>query len=195
MPIERIVVATNSNDILSRAISDGSYARGPVQHTQSPAMDIQIASNFERLYFEAVGRDGVETGRAFRAFAGTGVLDIPPSAHAKMRELFLGASVSEADTAKTILSTLNETGEVIDPHTAVGVAAANVLRLADPATPVVVLSTAHPAKFPEAVHAAAGVSPVTPRATPNLSQKPEKFDRLPADAETVKAFVRVFANS
>jgi threonine synthase len=110
-----------------------------------------------------------------------------------MRELFQGASVSEADTAKTILSTLNETGEVIDPHTAVGVAAANVLRLADPATPVVVLSTAHPAKFPEAVSAAAGVTPATPRAMPDLSKKPEKFDRLPADAETVKAFVRVFA--
>jgi threonine synthase len=146
------VAATNSNDIIARAFEEGRYARGAVAATQSPAMDIQVASNFERLYFEAVGRDGIETGRAFRAFAGTGVLDIPPSAHAKMRELFQGASVSEADTAKTILSTLNETGEVIDPHTAVGVAAAaNVLRLADPATPVVVLSTAHPAKFPEAV--------------------------------------------
>jgi threonine synthase len=80
-----------------------------------------------------------------------------------MRELFQGASVSEADTAKTILSTLNETGEVIDPHTAVGVAAANVLRLADPATPVVVLSTAHPAKFPEAVRPPPA-SPRPPRA-------------------------------
>ena len=195
LPIARIIAATNSNDILARAFEDGRYARGAVAATQSPAMDIQVASNFERLYFEAVGRDGVETGRAFRAFAGTGMLDIPPSAHAKMRELFQGASVSEADTAKTILSTLNETGELIDPHTAVGVAAATTLRLADPTTPVVVLSTAHPAKFPEAVAAAAGVVPATPRATPDLSKKPEKFDRLPADAETVKAFVRVFASA
>jgi threonine synthase len=194
LPIARIVAATNSNDILARAFEDGRYARGAVAATQSPAMDIQVASNFERLYFESVGRDGIETGRAFRAFGANGVLDIPPSALSKMRELFQGASVSEADTAKTILSTLNETGEVIDPHTAVGVAAANVLRLADPATPVVVLSTAHPAKFPEAVLAAAGLTPAAPRATPDHSAKPERFDRLPADAETVKAFVRVFAS-
>ncbi|HQR89936.1 MAG TPA: threonine synthase, partial [Caulobacter sp.] len=84
-----------------------------VSATQSPAMDIQVASNFERLYFEAVRRDGVETGRAFRGFNDSGLIDIPPSAFAMMRELFRGAAVSEADTAKTMLSTLNETGEVI----------------------------------------------------------------------------------
>ena len=132
------------------AIETGRYARGAVAATQSPAMDIQVASNFERLYFEAVRRDGAETGRAFRAFAATGLLDIPPGAHAWMRELFRGASVSEADTAKTMLSTLNETGEVVDPHTAVGLAAAQGLD-APASVPVVVLSTAHPAKFPEAV--------------------------------------------
>ena len=192
LPIARVVAATNANDILARAFEDGRYARGDVAATQSPAMDIQVASNFERLYFEAVGRDGVETGRAFRAFATTGTLDIPPSALAIMRELFQGASVSEADTAKTMLSTLNETGEVIDPHTAVGVAAAARLRLADPTTPVIVLSTAHPAKFPEAVAAAAGLTPATPRSTPDLSTRPERFDRLPADAEAVKAYIRVF---
>ena len=193
LPIARVVAATNANDILARAFETGRYAKGVVAATQSPAMDIQVASNFERLYFETVSRDGVETGRAFRAFASLGALDIPPSALAVMRELFQGASVSEADTAKTMLSTLNETGEVIDPHTAVGVAAANRLRLADPTIPVVVLATAHPAKFPEAVTAAAGLTPAVPRAIPDLSARPERFDRLPADPETVKAYVRAFA--
>jgi len=193
LPIARVIAATNSNDILARALEDGRYARGAVAATQSPAMDIQVASNFERLYFEAVRRDGLETGRAFRAFADTGLLDIPPAAHAFMRELFQGVSVSEADTAKTMLSTLNETGELIDPHTAVGVAAAARVKLADPTTPVVVLSTAHAAKFPEAVSAACGELPSIPRATPDLSKKRERFDRLPAEVETVKAYVRAFA--
>ncbi|MDB5457096.1 MAG: threonine synthase [Caulobacter sp.] len=193
LPIARVIAATNSNDILTRAFADGRYARGAVAATQSPAMDIQVASNFERLYFESVRRDGLETGRAFRAFADTGLLDIPPAAHAFMGELFQGVSVSEADTAKTMLSTLNQTGELIDPHTAVGVAAAARVKLADPATPLVVLSTAHPAKFPEAVGAACGEVPAIPRATPDLSKKPERFDRLPAEVETVKAYVRAFA--
>ncbi|PTT08893.1 threonine synthase [Caulobacter sp. HMWF025] len=193
LPIAQITAATNSNDILARTFEEGRYARGAVAATQSPAMDIQVASNFERLYFEAVRRDGVETGRAFRGFADSGLIDIPPSAFAMMRELFRGASVSEADTAKTMLATLNETGEVIDPHTAVGVAAAAGVRLEDATTPVVVLSTAHPAKFPEAVAAACGLVPATPRTTPDLSKKPERFDRLPASGETVKAFVRTFA--
>ncbi|MBU4432882.1 MAG: threonine synthase, partial [Alphaproteobacteria bacterium] len=193
LPIAQIVCATNSNDILARTFEDGLYAKGSVSATQSPAMDIQVASNFERLYFEAVRHDGVETGRAFRGFADSGLIDIPPSAFALMRELFRGVAVSEADTAKTMLSTLNETGEVIDPHTAVGVAAAAHVQLDDPTTPVVVLSTAHPAKFPEAVLAACGLTPATPRATPDLSKKPERFERLPASGETVKAFVRTFA--
>ncbi len=193
LPIARIIAATNSNDIVARAFEDGRYSRGAVAHTQSPAMDIQIASNFERLYFEMVRRQGVETARTFTAFADTGAVDIPPQALASMRELFRGASVDEAETSRTILSVLNETGELIDPHTAVGVAAARHAVLADPTTPLVVLSTAHPAKFPEAVLAASGTSPVPPRGTGDLAVKPERFDRLPADVETVKAYVRAFA--
>ena len=195
LPIDRIVAATNSNDIVARAFEEGRYSRGAVAHTQSPAMDIQIASNFERLYFEMVRRDGTETARTFTAFAGNGAVDIPPQAHAAMRELFSGASVDEAETSRTILSVLNETGELIDPHTAVGVAAARRTRLADPTTPLVVLSTAHPAKFPEAVEAAAGLAPHAPRGAGDLAAKPERFDRLPADAETVKAYIRAFAGA
>ena len=193
LPIERIIAATNSNDIVSRAIETGRYARGEVAFTQSPAMDIQVSSNFERLYFEAVDRDAVETGRAFRAFAAQGAIDIPPKGLAAMRELLVGTSVSEDETARTMLATLNETGEIIDPHTAVGVAAAVRIGPEDSRTPMVVLSTAHPAKFPEAVQAATGVVPPAPLIASRIAQKTERFEHLPADVEAVKAFVRTMA--
>jgi threonine synthase len=192
LPVERIVVATNSNDILARAFEDGRYARGQVAATQSPAMDIQSASNFERLYFECVRRDAVETARAFKAFGEAGAIDIPPQAHAAMRELFRGFCASEAETARTMLATLNETGQLIDPHTAVGVAG---MKAAGTDTPVIVLSTAHPAKFPEAVEAAAGRAPALPSIVTTLARRPERFERLPADADAVKGFVRTFSNA
>lgn len=191
LPIARIIIATNSNDILARAFEEGRYVRGGVAATQSPAMDIQSASNFERLYFEAVRRDGLETGRAFKAFAETGVIDIPPQALATMRETFSGTAVGEGDTSRTIVATLNETGQMIDPHTAVAVAAFN--RTRGVAEPVIILSTAHAAKFPEAVHAATGETPATPRKALHLAGKTERYDRLPADADVIKTYVRAFA--
>ncbi|WP_304178133.1 threonine synthase [Phenylobacterium aquaticum] len=193
LPISRIIIATNSNDILARAFEEGRYVRGVVAETQSPAMDIQSASNFERLYYECVRRDGVETARAFKAFGETGVINIPPQALAIMRETFVGVAVGEGDTSRTIVATLNETGEMIDPHTAVAVAAFR--RLRDHTSPVVVLSTAHAAKFPEAVHAATGETPVMPRKALSLAGKSERYDRLPADAEVIKAYVRAFAEA
>jgi threonine synthase len=193
LPIERIILATNSNDIMARAVQDGRYARGAVVETQSPAMDIQIASNFERLYFEVVDRQGLETSRAMRAFADTGAIDLPPKALAGIRELFVGAGVTEADTTKAIVSTLNQTGELIDPHTAVGVAAAQRLGPKRASTPLVVLSTAHPAKFPEAVEAASGLTPTVPAAARGLSDRPERVDTIKADVEAVQAYIRAFA--
>lgn len=192
LTIDRIIVATNSNDILARAFEDGRYVRGVTAPTQSPAMDIQSASNFERLYFECVRRDGVETARAFAAFAETGGVDIPPQALAAMRETFTGVAVGEGDTTRTIVATLRDAGELIDPHTAVGVCGMQRARGVTTA-PIVVLSTAHPAKFPETVEAATGETPVMPRTAAHLAGKPERFDRLPADAETIKAYVRAFA--
>ncbi len=192
LPIGQILVATNSNDVLAKAFEDGRYARGKLTPTMSPAMDIQSASNFERLYFECVGREATETARAFEAFATSGAIDLPPAAFAKMRELFRGVAVSEVDTARTMVSTLNQTGELIDPHTAVAVAALGRRPIEGP---VVVMSTAHPAKFPEDVAKATGVTPALPRGAANLASKPERFDRLPAEAETIKAYVHAFAGS
>jgi len=193
LPISQIIVATNSNDILARALKSGRYERGEVMASMSPAMDIQIASNFERLYFEAVERESVETARAFKAFAGAGSIAIPPGALADMKALFYGEAVSEAETARTILSTLNETGELIDPHTAVGVAA--LKRSPDTPGPAVVLSTAHAAKFPEDVARASGVTPQLPRGAADLASRPERFERLPAEPERIKAYVRAFAEA
>ncbi|PZQ65680.1 MAG: threonine synthase [Phenylobacterium zucineum] len=192
LPIKRIVVATNSNDILARAFTEGRYARGAVQATLSPAMDIQSASNFERLYFESVQREATETARAFEAFGRAGAIDIPPGALTAMQSVFTGVAIGEDETLKTIVSTLNETGELIDPHTAVAVAA---LRHVDLDGPTVVLSTAHAAKFPEDVARASGVTPALPRGTASLADRPERFDRLPGDADTIKAYVRAFAGA
>ena len=192
LPIKQIVVATNSNDILSRAFSTGRYARGAVQATLSPAMDIQSASNFERLYFEGVQREPTETARAFEAFGRTGAIDIPPGALSAMQAVFTGVAIGEDETTRTIVSTLNETGELIDPHTAVAVAA---LRHVELKGPTVVLSTAHPAKFPEDVAKASGVTPGLPRGTASLADREERFDRLPGDADTIKAYVRAFAEA
>jgi threonine synthase len=190
LPMGRILVATNANDILARTFETGRYSRGKLNATMSPAMDIQSASNFERLYFEGVEREAVETARAFAAFADTGAIDVPPKAFAGMGELFRGVAVSEADTARTMVRTLNETGQLIDPHTAVALAA---LRRSDLEGPVVAMSTAHAAKFPEAVAKACGVTPELPRGVADLAQRPERFDRLPAEAETIKAYVRAFS--
>jgi threonine synthase len=190
LPIRKIVVATNSNDILARAFETGRYARGTVQATISPAMDIQSASNFERLYFEGVQREPVETTRAFQAFAKTGVIDIPPAALASMQAAFAGVAIGEDETRRTIVATLNETGELIDPHTAVAVAALRHVALEGPS---VVLATAHPAKFPEDVAKACGVTPDLPRGVASLAGRKERFDRLPGEADTIKAYVRAFA--
>jgi len=192
LPVKRIVVATNSNDILARAFSTGRYARGAVQATLSPAMDIQSASNFERLYFETAQREATETARAFEAFGRAGAIDIPPAALAAMQQVFTGVAIGEDETLKTIVSTLNETGELIDPHTAVAVAA---LRHVELKGPTVVLSTAHAAKFPEDVARASGVTPALPRGVASLAGRPERFDRLPGDADTIKAYVRAFAEA
>ena len=197
LPIETITVATNSNDIVARAIETGRYSRGQVVATQSPAMDIQIASNFERLFFEATGRDAEATAAFFKTFSETGAAEIPADALATMRALFRGDAVDEAETSAAIKATLADTGELIDPHTAVAIRAALRIKAKTPnsATPLVVLSTAHPAKFPEAVLEAAGAEPRLPAAAVGLDAKTEVFDRLPNQPDAVKAYLRTFAGA
>jgi len=193
LPIGRIIVATNTNDIVARALATGDYRRRQATATQSPAMDIQVASNFERLFFECAGRDAAATAAAFRDFAAQGAVRAPPAVLAAMREVLAGARVGEEETARTIAATLRDIGQLIDPHTAVAVAGAAKARPRSDATPLVIVSTAHPAKFPEAVAQAAGVSPPPPAAVLARSGAAERIDRLPARVEAVKRYVREFA--
>ena len=193
LPITRITAATNDNDIVARALSQGLYRRGETRATQSPAMDIQVASNFERLYFEACGRDAAATRAAFHAFAQTGSLEIPPDVRAAIGEVFQGAAVDEATTSAAIRATLAASGELVDPHTAVALAVSDFAARDLKGVPLITLSTAHPAKFPEAVMAAAGVGPTSPDICQTLARLPERIDHLAADAGAVKAYVREFA--
>jgi threonine synthase len=191
LPIARIVVATNANDILARAVQTGAYAKSAVVQTQSPAMDIQVASNFERLYFDAVGRDAGETRRAFEAFAADGALDLPTQALGLIRALFQGCSTDEAATSASMRLALHAYGASVDPHTAVALAAPRPQM--DASIPMITLSTAHPAKFPEAVRAATGAAPPLPARASALFDPPERFERVPAEVEAVKHYVRRFA--
>ena len=190
LPVGRILIATNVNDILARTFRTGLYSRGAVTETQSPAMDIQSASNFERLFFEATGRDGRGTATAFSGFASGRDIITPPEALADMTAIFAGATTDEAATTREMQLTLSETGEMVDPHTAVALSA---LRRHPAPGPTVVLATAHPAKFPEAVLAATGRAPETPVRARALAERPERFEPIAADAGKVSAYVRTFA--
>jgi threonine synthase len=191
LQIESILAATNANDILARTLAHGRYERAALTSTSSPAMDIQSASNFERLVFEATDRDGPATRRLFERFDQTGSVDLDPRLMSRLRQILRGASASEAEAAQAMRASTTM-GGVVDPHTAVALAAAEKTPFAADA-PLVVLSTAHPAKFPEAVVAAAGEAPPAPAAAARVAALAERFDRLPADAVAVKAYVREFA--
>jgi threonine synthase len=195
LPIKTIVVATNANDIMARVFETGRYERGRVVETQSPAMDIQVASNFERLYFEILDRDPSATAKAFLEVSeGRGVL-IPGKALEGLQSDFTSRAISEGQTSDTMASALQSYDALIDPHTAVALCAASGEGGAggEIGAPMVVLSTAHPAKFPEAVQAATGRAAPLPAHAHDLFDRKERFDRLPCDLEAVKRYVRAFA--
>jgi threonine synthase len=187
LPIERLVVATNVNDILHRTIATGRYEVREVRATASPSMDIQVSSNFERLLFEAEGCDAAAVRRAMAGLAQSGSFTLGASAHAEIRRHFDSGFCGEEETAATIDGTLQETGLLIDPHSAVGMAVAQ--RQADPATPMVALATAHPAKFPDAVEAAAGVRPALPDWARGLMDRPERYERVSAELAAVEGLI------
>jgi threonine synthase len=187
LPVQRLVVATNENDILDRALTTGRYETRGVIASTSPSMDIQVSSNFERLLFEASGRDAATTARLVQSLSQSGGFTVPDPALAMMRTRFSSARVSEAEVAETIRRTLKETCELLDPHTAVGYAAAR--RHAADDAPMVTLSTAHPAKFPDAVEAATGVRPALPAFLGDLMAREERYDTLPADTGSVERYI------
>lgn len=192
LPIEQLIVATNRNDILARFFNQGSMALGPVEPTLSPSMDIQVSSNFERLYFELTGRSGAATAAAFKQFRASGTLPATPAQWQKARELFSAYRVDDALTKATIAATYQNSKLLIDPHSAVALAAAQAARR-DPAVPMVAVATAHPAKFPEAIQAACGTAPEIPPRLANLQALPERLVSLDNDLGAIESFIRAHA--
>ncbi len=189
LPIERLIVATNVNDILARTLESGRYEVRGVVATSSPAMDIQVSSNFERLLFDACGRDPAAVRDAMRDLAKHGSFTLSAQALENMRALFVASRADEAETRRTIGEVHQASGYVLDPHTAVGAAVARKLGKGAADSPLVVLGTAHPAKFPEAVEEACGVYPQLPDTFSDLMRRKERVTSLPNDASAVAEFV------
>jgi threonine synthase len=188
LPVDRLVIATNINDILARTLETGSYDVRDVVATASPSMDIQVSSNFERLMFEAYGRDARPVRSAMGSLGQSRRFGLTAAALAEIRRSFAAERADEAATAAQMRTTLKEAGYVADPHTAVALAVAEKER-GDPSVPMVVLSTAHPAKFPDAVAKACGVTPKLPDWLGDLMTRPENITVLPADQGAVERFV------
>jgi threonine synthase len=188
LPIERLVVATNVNDILVRTLNTGTYEVRDVTATASPSMDIQVSSNFERLLFDAYARDASAVRALMGSLAQSRRFVIAPQALAEIRARFTADRADEDETAATIRTVQREAGYLIDPHTAVALAVAEKENR-DRAVPMVVLSTAHPAKFPAAVEAASGVKPELPDWLDDLGTRPERVTVLPADQVAVEKFI------
>ena len=188
LPVDRLVIATNVNDILARTLATGTYELRDVVPTASPSMDIQVSSNFERLLFDACGRDPRPVRAAMASLTQSQRFSVSARALSHMRALFTADRADEEETAAEIRTTLRENGYLVDPHTAVALAVAEK-DAHDPATPMIVLSTAHPAKFPAAVEAAAGVVPALPEWLGDLHQRRENFTVLAPDQALVERFV------
>ncbi len=191
LPIDRLLVATNSNDILDRAIKSGRYEVKGVFASTSPSMDIQVSSNFERLVYLANNRDAAAVVRAMKSLEQSGAFNLSSEALQAIRDEFHSGAAGEAEVADTIRAVLAETGELLDPHTAVGAAIARKhMRETPTATPMITLATAHPAKFPDAVAQATGFRPNLPPRLEHLMTAPESFTVLPNSVEAVKDHIK-----
>jgi threonine synthase len=184
---KKLVIATNANDIMARALNDGVYAAGEAHHTLSPSMDIQVASNFERALFEAGERDSAWTRAAMDDFARDRRLELPPRVLASLRARYAAKSSDDEETLATINAVAGVQNRIIDPHTAVAFSASR--KLGFPEEPVVVLSTAHPAKFADAVTQATGTPPVLPEQLERLLTLSETLEILPNKLSLIRQFI------
>ena len=187
LPIGKLILATNANNILTRFINDGDYSIGDVHPTLSPSMDIQLASNFERYLYLLYGGDAGRLRAAFAQLAARGAIVFSAEEQAQVREEFRSCSVDDEGTVKIIGDFYRETGYVLDPHTAVGVQAARQLKSGE--TPVVCLATAHPAKFPDAVRRAIGRDPERPPSLDGLEERERRCEVIDADTKKVKSYL------
>ncbi len=191
LPIDRLVIGTNRNDILARYFASGRMALTAVEPSLSPSMDIQVSSNFERLLFELKGRNGAAVGEAMQIFRRTGSLPEDDHAWRAARCLFSAHKVDDSETMETIAQTYARSGVLIDPHTAVAVAAAQgEIAARARGTPMIALGCAHPAKFPDAVERATGLRPGLPPPLVDLFDRPERIVVVPNDIGAVSRFIR-----
>lgn len=188
LPVSHFVVATNTNDILARFFESGTMTTTQVVPTLSPSMDIQISSNFERLLFDLYGRDGKALADAMAAFRKSGTLKVGANALGGVRELFDAGRLDDEGTLKAIADCKSRFGETLDPHSAVGYEVAQHHRR-DRLVPMVVLATAHPAKFPDAVQKATGVRPALPPRLADLMERTERVEGLPNDVASLKSLM------
>ena len=186
LPIDRLIVATNENDILHRALTVGDYSAGTVTPTASPSMDIQVSSNFERLLFDLGERDGAATAAAMQGFEANKAMLIPAEQLAEAHRAFDSARIDADGMSAAMRWARDRCGQTLDPHSAIGLAAA---RASGGDSPVVTLATAHPAKFREAVERATGVRPAMPARAAGLFDREERFDVLANDLAAVETFV------
>jgi threonine synthase len=188
LPIERLVIATNRNDVLHRVMTTSTYGRQSLAHTLSPSMDITVSSNFERLLFDLYDRDGAAIADLMQRFD-QGDIAFSDTAMARARSLFSSQCVSDEDTCRQIASSWNECEYLLDPHSAIGVRAALAADIA-PGVPMITLATAHPAKFPDAIsRAGLDREPALPLHLQDLFQRPERFEVLPNELAAVQAFM------
>jgi threonine synthase len=186
VPVERLVIGSNRNDILTRWVRTGALVSDRVVPTLSPAMDIQVSSNHERLLFELLGRDGAATAEMMTRFRAVGSVEAPRD------PVFAAASLDDDATLAEIADLHRRTGYLADPHTAVGIGAARACRKRTD-LPVVCLATAHPAKFPDAVEQATGVRPELPDHLSDLLDRRERYEVLPAELAAVRNHVTAVA--
>ena len=188
LPIGQLIIATNRNDILARTLKTGIYEIAGVEPSLSPSMDIQVSSNFERLLFDLHDRDGAAITHMMAGFRKDKKLELSGRALARLRAEFAAARADDAETKSTIKKCYEETGELLDPHTAVGLCAGNKARKHNKST-LVVLATAHPAKFPVAVEEACNIHPALPAHLEDLFKRKEKFARLNNETAAIKKFI------
>jgi len=193
LPIKQLVVATNSNDILHRFINDNEYSTTGLSHTLSPSMDILVSSNFERYLFDLFDRDS-DTLIDFMSKLGQEPQQVSDEKWQQMRKSFSSARVDDAVTSETIEKVFNDTGKLVDPHTAVGIRAARDCN-ADPATPMITLSTAHPAKFSDAINKVGLETPELPPHLIGLFEKKEHYTVVPKELAAVTEFVKKYSHS
>ena len=192
LPVARLIAGSNRNDILTRFLAANDMSIAAVAPSLSPSMDIQVSSNFERLLFELLGRDGDATADVMGGFRATGRMAVPETAWQRCRTVFHGFSLDDAGTAAEIARLHATTGYLADPHTAIGIAAAR----ANPAghgVATIAMATAHPAKFPEAIERATGIRPALPPRLADLFDRQERFTVVPNDLAAVEAQVRALA--